>query len=58
MGMDGVMINDMMAIVPVRVWVFWIFVILFLTIYCGYKAYSNLMKDNVKLAKMIMESKN
>lgn len=58
MGMDGNMIADMMNIVPLRVWVFWLFVTQAIILWLGYKAYSILRKDNVKLARMIIGDKN
>lgn len=52
------MIADMMNIVPLRVWVFWIFVTQAIILWLGYKAYSTIRKDSVKLARMIIGDKN
>lgn len=48
------MIADMMGIVPLRVWIFWLFMVNFLFVFLGYKAYNSLRKDNVRLIQIIM----
>lgn len=48
------MIADMMAIVPVRVWIFWIFVLMGLMLILFYRAFNMLRKDIMRLAQMIL----
>lgn len=48
------MIADMMGIVPIRVWLFWLFALQFLIIIIGYKAYRTLRKDNVRIMQIMM----
>lgn len=52
--MDADMIADMMNIVPIRVWVFWVFIIQAVTLWVAYKMYSNIRRDIVKLAKFLI----
>lgn len=52
------MINDFMSIMPVRVWMFWLFVFIGALGLAVNKAYRKLRADNRALAKMIIERKN
>lgn len=47
------MINDIMSIMPIRVWLFWIIFLQAVIIFLGIKAYRQLLADNRALANLI-----
>lgn len=57
MGVDGGMINDLMSIAPIRVWLFWIMLGNIAFYILAFKAYRQLLADNLSLAKLINSKK-
>ena len=51
------MINDIMSIVPIRVWLFWIIFLQAVIIFLGIKAYRQLLTDNRALAQLMAINK-
>lgn len=47
------MINDLMSIAPIKVWIFWIIIGNAAFYLAAYKAYKQLLADNLSLAKLI-----
>lgn len=47
------MINDIMSIVPIRVWLFWIIFLQAVIIFLGIKAYRQILADHRGLAQLI-----
>lgn len=48
------MIAEMMAIVPLRTWIFWVFIAIFAIASLGIIGYHSLRKDNKNLMAMII----
>lgn len=51
------MINDLMSIAPIRVWLFWLIVGNCVFYIAAYRAYKQLLADNLSLAQLIKMKK-
>lgn len=48
-------INTFMSTLPLRMWVFWLYILLILHGFIMYKFYDKVRKDNVRLMRAILE---
>lgn len=48
-------INTFMSVLPLRMWVFWLYVLLLIHGFFMYKIYVKLSKDNLRIMRILME---